>query len=251
MNIASRFRFKSPPGLAGTGMLAVLWTVLPAFVGGAVLLLLEPLGDCFRQNLLVGWSVYLAMFALGAGLGLVPTYAMAVLGGWVFGPVAGTLGAVLGCAAASALGYGISHRVSQAALLQLIQRFPKAQALYQDLVLGGTARSLLLVTVLRMPPQCPFALTNLIMGAAAVPFRAFLVGTVAGMFPRTLIGVLFASAGAATGAKSLQEFLLSGPGWPVLGLGVLAMIIALAVVAWLGSSALNRIRKLDALRDHS
>jgi len=236
---------KYPPGLVGAGFLAILWAVMPVVAGGAVLLMLEPLGDFFKRNLVVGWMIYLAAFTLGAGLGLVPTYAMAILGGWVFGPVTGALGALLGCAAASSLGYGISLWVSRSSLLEMVRRYPKADALYRDLVLSGMGRSTLLVALLRLPPQCPFALTNLIMGAAAVPFRAFLVGTISGMFPRTLITVLFAAAGAATGAKSLQDFLSSGPGWPTLVLGVAALVVALALVAWLGKSALGRIRRSE------
>ena len=230
------------PGWAGTGILAVLWTGLPVAFGGAVLLLLEPLGDFLRQNLPLGWAIYLGAFTLGAGFGLVPTYALSLLGGWVFGPIAGTAGALLGCAGASAIGYGISRRISQASLAQLASRHPKARAVYQDLVLSGTGRSTVLVAVLRLPPQSPFALTNLIMGAAAVPFRAFLTGTLAGMAPRTVIAVVFASAGAATGAKSLQEFLSSGPGWPTLALGFAAMVLSLTIVTWLGKSALSRMR---------
>ncbi len=235
-----------PSGLAGLGILAVFWAVLPLLAGGAVLWFLEPLSDFLRQNLLLGWLLYLGVFAFGAGLGLVPTYAMALLGGWVFGPLAGAVGALLGCTAASALGYVISRGVSRASLVELVRRFPKVKALYDDLVLTGTRRSVVLVAVLRLPPQCPFALANLVMGAAAVPFRAFLLGTLVGMFPRTLIAVLFASAGAATGARSLQELVASGPGWPALVLGIVAMVVAFACVGWLGRSALNRIRQSQA-----
>lgn len=228
------------------GVLAVLWAALPVLAGGALLWFLEPLSDFLRQNLVLGWGIYLGAFALGAGLGLVPTYAMAVLGGWVFGPVGGAVGALLGCAAASTLGFGISRRISQASLAELVRRYPKVEALYEELVLRGMGRSVLLVALLRLPPQCPFALTNLVMGAAAVPFRAFLAGTLAGMFPRTLIAVLFAAAGAATGAKSLPELLSSGPGWPAVAVGFAAMIVAFAMVAWMGKSALSRVRRSDA-----
>lgn len=234
-----------PSGWIGTGILAILWAGLPLVAGGALLLLLEPLGDFLRQNLLLGWALYLVAFTFGAGLGFVPTYALAVLGGWVFGPLAGTAGALLGCVGASAIGYGISRGISRAALADLARRYPKARALYQDLVLSGTGRSTVLVAVLRLPPQCPFALTNLIMGAAAVPFRAFLAGTLAGMAPRTVLTVLFAAAGAATGAKSLQDFLSSGPGWPALVLGLAALVLSLTVVTCLGKSALTRIRNSE------
>lgn len=232
-----------PSGLVGVGLLAALWAGLPLLAGGALLLFLEPLDAFLRRDLLLGWGIYLVVFAIGAGLGVVPTYAMAILGGWVFGPLAGSFGAVLGCAAASTLGYGISHRVSQASLAELVRRFPKVRALYDDLVFRGMGRSVLLVAVLRLPPQCPFALTNLVMGAAAVPFRAFLAGTVAGMFPRTVIAVLFAAAGAATGAKSLPDLLATSGGWPTIVLGLGAMFLALAVVAWLGRGTLKRLRE--------
>lgn len=230
------------PGWIGTGILAVLWAGLPLVAGGALLLLLEPLGDLLRHNLSLGWILYLMAFTCGAGLGLLPTYALSVLGGWIFGPAAGSAGALLGCVGASALGYKISRHISRAALGDLVRRHPKAHALYRNLVLSGSRRSTLLIAVLRLPPQCPFALTNLVMGAADVPFRPFLTGTLAGMTPRTLITVLFAAAGASTGARSLQDFLSSGPGWPALALGLAAMMVSLIVVTWLGRSALNRLR---------
>lgn len=233
----------SSPGLAGMGILAILWAGLPVFAGGILLVFLEPLNAFLQENALLGWVVYVGAFIIGAGLGLVPTYAMAVLGGWVFGPVAGGLGALLGCTAASAVGYGISRGVSQASLAELFRRNAKAGALYEELVFSDPRRSTLLVAFLRLPPQFPFALTNLVMGAAAVPFRAFLAGTLAGMLPRTLLAVFFAAAGAATGAKNLADLVSSGPGRPALVLGLAVMLVSLTVVGWLGKSALHRLRR--------
>ena len=52
-------------------------------------------------------------------------------------------------------------------------------------------RGLIAVVVARMLPIAPFTVINLIAGASHIRFRHFVLGTILGMAPGTLILVLF------------------------------------------------------------
>ena len=75
-------------GLSGVGILALAWVTLPALFGFWLLAEIGNVSDWFDRweidhGLVISLLVYVAVFALSSGLGLLPTYAQAFLGGWV------------------------------------------------------------------------------------------------------------------------------------------------------------------------
>ncbi|HSD26254.1 MAG TPA: VTT domain-containing protein, partial [Vicinamibacteria bacterium] len=167
--------------LGPTGLLGLAWTAAPAVCGMLLLAGLAPLSEWLLYHRPVGLAVYTVVFVLGAGLGFLPTYAQSILGGWVFGVAAGLPAALLGFTGGGWLGYAVARRVSRDRVETLIERNEKARAIRDALVGRSVTRTFLVVVLLRLPPNSPFALTNLVMATTGVPLPAFLAGTLLGM----------------------------------------------------------------------
>jgi uncharacterized membrane protein YdjX (TVP38/TMEM64 family) len=226
--------------LGPTGLLGVAWTAAPAVCGTFLLAALGPLSDWLLYHRPLGLALYTVVFVLGAGLGFLPTYAQSILGGWVFGVGLGLPAALLGFTGGGLLGYRVARRVSKDRVLTLIETNPKARAIRDALVGRSPWRTVLIVTLLRLPPNSPFALTNLVMATTGVPLPAFLAGTFLGMLPRTAVAVALAAAAASTGAEDIQTFVRHrGPG--LLAAGVLGGMAVLGVVGAIAQRALRRV----------
>jgi len=184
--------------------------------------------------------VFTAVFVLGSGLGFLPTYAQSILGGWVFGVALGLPAALVGFTGGGLLGYYVARRVSKDRVEEQIERNPKARAIRDALVGRGPRRTLLIVALLRLPPNAPFALTNLVMAATGVPLPAYLAGTFLGMLPRTAVAVMLAAAAGATGAEDIQTFVSERGPW-LLAAGAFGGMAVLGVVGAIARQALRRL----------
>jgi len=228
--------------LGGAAWLAVAWAVLPALGGFILLAQVEPASAWLRGLGGGALLVYVAVFTVSAGLGVLPTYAQAFFGGWAFGSVPGTLAALAGFVGASAIGRVIARTVARGKVLEEIDRHEKARAVRDALVGQGPLRTLGIVTLVRVPPNSPFALTNGVLSTTGVPLWIYLVGTAVGMLPRTAVVVWL-------GAEFAQQFddSLSGaalkearPGW-YLPVAIVVSIAVVFALVQIGQRAINTI----------
>lgn len=235
----------SPPfslarALGPTGLLGIAWTAAPAVCGTLLLASLGPVSEWLLFHRPAGLALFTLVFVLGAGLGILPTYAQSILGGWVFGVAAGLSAALVGFTGGGLLGYQVARRVSQDRVEALIEANPRARAIRDALVGRGPWRTLLVVALLRLPPNSPFALTNLVMATTGVPLPAFVAGTFLGMLPRTAVAVALAAAAAATGAEDIQTFVRHRGPW-LLAAGVVGGMAVLGVLGAIARRALRRV----------
>ena len=228
--------------LGPTGLLGLAWTGAPAVCGTLLLAGLGPVSEWLLYHKGVGLAVFTVVFVLGAGLGFLPTYAQSILGGWVFGLALGLPSALVGFGGGGLLGYHVARRVSKDRVEELIERNAKARAIRDALVGRGPLRTLLVVTLLRLPPNSPFALTNLVMASTGVPLPAFLAGTLLGMLPRTAVAVALAAAASSTGAEDIQTFVRHRGPW----LLVAGVVGGMAVLGVLGAIARRALRHVTA-----
>ncbi len=230
------------------GLLALAWTFLPALLGFLLLLKLGSISSWLASLGAAGVVLYVVIFSVSAGLGLLPTYAQAILGGWVFGLALGLPAALIGLTTASAIGYLCARMVSGPRIERLLARHPKAEIVKKSLVDTGPWRTFAIVTLIRIPPNSPFALTNLVIAACGVRLVTCLAGTAVGMLPRTAVAVAFAAAARSTGAEDIQSFVRDGLGiWVMIG-GVLAMIIVIAIIGAIAKRALAQLTKDGTVR---
>ncbi len=215
--------------LGPAGPLAILAAALPAIGGFALLASLPIVGPWLRD--LGDWGVvlYIVGFAVASGLAILPTYAQAILGGWAFGFAIGFPAALTGFGGGALIGYAIAYRATGQRVVQLISEKPRWRAVYDALLNGGFLRTLGLVTLIRVPLNSPFAITNLVMAATRVPLIAYLPGTIVGMAPRTAAAVIIAAG--------LEELTEAGTHAHKRWLWIGSIVVTLVIVAIVGHIA--------------
>ncbi|MEO0651485.1 MAG: VTT domain-containing protein [Planctomycetota bacterium] len=226
--------------LRGTGALGIAWAVVPGILGGTLLWNLGAASDWLDAQGDTGRVLYVLVFSITAGLGLLPTYAQATLGGWLYGFAFGFPAALLGFTLASAVGYGVARLVAGDRVQQVLDRHPQAELIRRELVGQVSWRALFVITLLRVPPNSPFSLTNLALAAARVNVPIFLVGTLFGMAPRTAAYIGFAAAARSSGAEDIQSFVSDGPGWIVFVVGIVSLLAVFAILGKMAESVLAR-----------
>jgi uncharacterized membrane protein YdjX (TVP38/TMEM64 family) len=215
---------------------------MPAIMGVTLLYNMDALSEFLRRDPKLGFAGYVAVFIVSAGLGLLPTYSQSILGGWVFGMAWGLPGALTGFVGGSLLGYFTAKTVSQDRVAEVIDSKPKWRAVRDALIGGGFWKTLGLVTLVRVPPNSPFALTNLVLSTTGVPLAPYAIGTAIGMLPRTAIAVgLAAAASHAAGDQGIGAFIReSRRNTYILIGGLIAMFVALGVIGHIANKALAR-----------
>jgi uncharacterized membrane protein YdjX (TVP38/TMEM64 family) len=179
-------------------------------------------------------GVYVLGFAVMAGLGLLPTHIQAVLGGLVFGFSRGLGGALAGILGAATIAYVIARRVSGERVIGLISEQPKWKAVYDALLGGGFWKTIGIVTLVRLPPNSPFAITNLVLAATGVRWVAYAIGTVVGIAPRTAAAVWIGSQLADLDLANTRQtwFFVSG---------IVALVLVVAIIGAIAKRALAKV----------
>jgi uncharacterized membrane protein YdjX (TVP38/TMEM64 family) len=119
------------------------------------------------------YALPLVMMAFVA-LAVVPASLLIAATGVAFGPVLGPIYAMAGCLASASTGFALGRWMGQRRVSQLGgERIARVS---RSLRRNGT----LAVFFIRKVPV-PFILTNIVVGASAVGYRDFLIGTLLGM----------------------------------------------------------------------
>jgi uncharacterized membrane protein YdjX (TVP38/TMEM64 family) len=181
---------------------------------------------------LLGVALFVVAFSIFGGLALLPTYAPSVLGGWAFGLTVGLAATLAGFVGASAIGFAIARRLSGDRLLQVLDEYPRGRALHRALLAGSWRRTLLVVTLLRVPPNGPFAMTNLLLAAMCVGWGPYLVGSLLGLTPRVAAAVI---VGASLSQLDLRHLERGGSAYLSIGLSLVVVL----TLGWLANRALG------------
>lgn len=222
-----------------TSVLAAGAVVLPPL--GSVLLFayIEQVGSWLRGHGVEGVVIYAGAFMVLTGVAILPTYASAILGGWAFGFAVGYPAAMAGFLGGAAIGYGIARRVTGERVVKLLEDKPAWAQVRRALVGSGFFKAWLIVTLLRLPPNSPFAATNLVLASVRVGPGAFLLGTLVGMAPRTgLVLYLAVSVRDQIAAEAAQQ----RPWW-MIAAGVVLTLIVLAIIGTMARRALGRVTR--------
>lgn len=234
--------------LGPTGPLAVVALVMPPLGGFLILGTLNIVGPWLMDLGLLGLAIYIVGFAVFAGLALLPTYSQALLGGWAFGLWGGIPAALCGFFGGALIGYLIASKASGTRVTEIINEKPKWAAVRDALIgqrvhLSGDGRGpgfwkvFGIVTLVRVPPNSPFALTNLVMASVGVPRLAYLLGTLVGMAPRTIAAVYIASE-----AETMWTGEVDRPWW-LFAAGLVGTFAVLGVIGYIANKALARVTR--------
>ncbi len=222
--------------LGAAGPFAIMlsfWPPLGSFILFAVL---TTLGPWLRSHAELGLLIYFVVTSLLIGVSFLPTYSAAILAGWAFGFGVGWPVAMAAITVASVIAYAIGRWIARDRVLVLVAENPRWYAVQQSLLGGASPRTLLVVTLLRVPPFSPFAIINLVLAATRVPLRHYIIGTCVGIAPRTAV-----AAYAAARLEQLRFENISDR-WTVLA----GIVVTLGVCLVLGALANRAIRAMSA-----
>jgi uncharacterized membrane protein YdjX (TVP38/TMEM64 family) len=169
------------------------------------------------------WYALPMVMAAFVGLALVPVLLLIAATGIAFGPVLGPIYAMAGCLASGSMGFAIGRGLGR----QRVERLAgeRAARVTRTLKRNGT----LAVFLLRKIPA-PFILANIVVGASAVRYRDFVLGTFLGM-----AGLVIALAGFG----HQLTMVLRRPAPDTVAVAVLIVGIPLTL-AWLINRSLSR-----------
>lgn len=170
--------------LGHVGPLAVLTLVLPVVGGLTLVYWQQEVGAALEAYEAWAPAVFIGIAAVLGALSILPTHGLSLIGGFVFGFSFGLPITLTAIVIASALGYGVKSLISRDRVMGLIRERPGSLAVHEALVEGGFWWTTSVVTLIRLSPAAPFAMTNLLMAATGVKVPAFIVGTAVGMLPR-------------------------------------------------------------------
>jgi phospholipase D1/2 len=159
---------------------------------------------------------------IAGGLLVVPLTVLIAVTAFVFGPITGAIYALLGATASASVTYSIGRRLGREAVRRLAG--PRLNELSRRLA----QRGLLAVLIARTLPIAPFSVLNVVAGASHIGWRDFLLGTVLGLLPGTVLISVFVD-------RIVDAARHPGPTTFALLLGIVALIAAVAWVSrrWL------------------
>lgn len=220
--------------LGPAGPLAVVAASLPAVGGWALLGTAVWVAPWLKEQGAAGVLVYVLGFAVLSGFAVLPTYAQAVVGGWAFGMASGAGAAITGFLGGAIIGYAVARAAAGDRVVTLISEHAKWQAVYDELIACRFWKSLGIVTLLRLPPNSPFAITNLVLAATKVRPSVYVLGTLFGMTPRTAAFAFIGAAGAELTSVSAK------PTWLIIA-GAALMILVVGAIGVMANRAIARI----------
>ncbi|MFN0135810.1 MAG: TVP38/TMEM64 family protein [Phycisphaerae bacterium] len=229
LDLAALFKRLGP-----TGPLAVIAATLPLVGAITLISTLGTVAPWLQSHAELGIALYIVGFAILAGVALLPTHASAILGGWAFGFAMGLPAALAGFVGGALIGYAIARPVAGDRVVAIISEHKKWRAVYDALLNSGFWRALLIVTLLRLPPNSPFAMTNLVLASTRVPLLVYSIGTTLGMIPRIAIVVWLSSHVAQL------DFGLGKNWWMIAG-GIVLTLIVFAIIAQIGHQAILKV----------
>ncbi len=225
--------------LGPAAWLGIAWAVFPGVMGILLLTnmdfatrLLVGTDDHPGLPFMTGLAVYVGVFIITAGLGLLPTYSQAILAGFAFGIPWGFPAALVGFGGASVTGYLIARTVARERVEREIHNHPKAAIVRDAFIRHGTVRALTILTLLRIPPNSPFALTNYAMSVSGVRLIPFLIATIVGMAPRTFAAVWIGAQVGSWDEVHKPKLLIIG-----------GIVLAIAILIGLGKLANKAIEQ--------
>lgn len=209
--------------------LVVLCVIAPALAGFAVIARAGDVRSRFDDMETMAPYVYGLLFAVLTGAALMPTYALSGVAGFTFGAMTGSIVAVAGVVGGAMVGYVLATVLARRRVMGAIENHPRASVIREALVDRGLWTELGVVTLLRLPPNSPFAITNLVMSSTRVNPIAFVVGTAVGMAPRTILAAIM-GATIASGADEFSKENLAESGSSILGVDLRLVGIGLTLV---------------------
>lgn len=221
--------------------MALVSTFLPILGSSGLIIFLIPIGNWMRENWELGIVVFVAGMFLFCGLALLPTNVIGIVSGWAFGFEVGLLVLMIGVVGASIISFFINTQISGNRFPEALKKHRRSTAIYNSLLQENIKKTTLIVLLLRLSVVMPFALTNFLLAASRVPFWAFVIGTAAGMLPRSATVAYIGGGLAELNLENTRETYF-------FVIGAVASVLAIITVAIISRKALERVTREGSVK---
>jgi uncharacterized membrane protein YdjX (TVP38/TMEM64 family) len=218
---------------------ARLATLLAALAAGLLLwllgqdLVLDVLHWTARQG---AWGpVWLVALYPIAGLALVPGALLSIGAGFLFGAGPGLAGAAIGTQLGAAFIFFLARTAARDWAACRIAKSRGFRAL--DEAVAGDALKIVFLT--RLSPVLPFNVLNVAYGLSRVPARTFLLGTLLGTLPVTVVHIWIGTTARSFALIAAGEAEGGAASVALLGAGLAATVAAGVIVARAARRALQ------------
>jgi uncharacterized membrane protein YdjX (TVP38/TMEM64 family) len=169
-------------------------------------------------------AIYIVVYGLVTGVCLPVALVMTLSGGFLFGPWIGGAATVVGATLGAVITY-MAVRFAAAAWVR--RHYDRSQGALRKIIDGFDRNVFAYILTLRLIPLFPFAVVNVAAGLARAPVRAYVLATLVGAVPTSLIyshlgaglGKVFAGETPLNAGLMLEPQVLL----PLLGLALLAL----------------------------
>lgn len=225
--------------LGPAAWLGIAWMIMPA-VAGIVLLknrkdasdfLLSYTGED-GSDIMTGVLVFVGLFIIASGIGVLPTYASAIIAGYVFGIAWGFPAALIGITGAATIGFFLALTIARKRVESEIHKHEKAEIVRDAFVRHGFMRAMGILILLRISPSSPFSIMNGLMAVSGVRLVPYMIATIVGMAPRT-----FAAVWIGNSVTNWDEY--DKPTWMVIA-GVVLMVGVLVILGQMANKAIEK-----------
>lgn len=179
-------------------------------------------------------AVFIAGFVV-ATVALVPGSILTLAGGALFGIMRGTVYVFVGATLGAIAAFLVSRYVARGFLVRRFADSPRFRAIETATRTEGRK----IVFLLRLSPVVPFNAINYLLGLTSVRLRDYAIASI-GMIPVILLWVYYGRLiGDVAGAVSGKHVEHGVGYWVVLSIGLLATILATAVITRAARKALH------------
>ncbi len=214
--------------------------LLAADVGGAAYLLLRLWNSGLVPRIAsggIGGTLIYGVMHIGTALLMLPTGVGNAGAGLLLGPVWGMLLVYPALMVAAVLGFWISRSLARDWVAQRIANRPKFVAIDNAIARGGFK----MVLLLRMSPVSPFGFLSYSLGLTGVRVRDYLLGTLLGGVPGTVLYVYAGSALKQVGGLAVHGSDPAGAAQRVaFWIGLAATIFAVVMITRFARQELKR-----------
>jgi uncharacterized membrane protein YdjX (TVP38/TMEM64 family) len=221
--------------LREVGLIVLVILLIPAiWAFTPVLSYVEAAFVWLREAGPAGMLVYVVLVAL-SGPPVVSAELMMAGGGFLYGPVWGTLLAWVGSVGAFSLNMSLSRTVLRETLSH---RWRDTGGPLKDLDDRLASRGAFIVGLIRLPPLSPFHVVSYALGLTQIRLRDALIGTALGCVPQVAI---FAALGStASGVEGLAHISAALGPVGLVALGGVTVLVTVALT-WFARRELRRI----------
>lgn len=185
-----------------------------------------------------GYAVYMLLYIV-LEVFAIPAIPLTMTGGLLFGPVAGTIVVSVCATSAATIAYLIARYVARDRVRKLVQGNKKFEAIDRAIGKDGFR----VVTLLRLSPLLPLALSNYLYGLTSVPLLPYIAGSCLGMLPGTAAYVTAGSLGRAFILGSEEGSALPGV-WQKAGL-VAGVLITAFSATYVARQARKQLQEIE------